>query len=167
VKGPEPLHEAAPSRTRDTSERRNALTEDVASSICASVANGLYRIQALRAAGCTKNDWDRWLREAARSPGSETAVLVERIEESEAKLEEELTKSLMAGRPEWKARAFLLERRFRKRWAPPRVDVQAEIDKRVASERAYLLGRIQQALTEADYQRIISSLGLPEHKEGG
>lgn len=108
--------------------RKSDLTDEVATSITEAVANGSYTNTACAAAGVSVSAAAEWARRgvADGQAGLDTRYsrFAEGLARAEAACEQRLAATLARGGDgkfsDWRAQAFILERRYRDRWAEPK-----------------------------------------------
>lgn len=99
--------------------RKPSLTTEVLATIVGVIGGGGSLSSAARAAGIGKSTLSRWLA-LGKAAGAQRCYkdLVTAIDKAEAQLEVTLCKRISdASEHDWKAAAWMLERRFPERWA--------------------------------------------------
>lgn len=139
--------------------RPTTLTPEVQELIIEALRKGNYRDTAAALAGVTRQtlwNWEQWGKEG-RAPYKDFFDALEMAEaQAEATLLEEIRTAAPAqtgltGPDLWQAKAWLMERRWPKRWAQRvRTAVTEEIDAAV--------GRMAKRLDEATMQRVNDAL---------
>jgi radical SAM superfamily enzyme YgiQ (UPF0313 family) len=129
--------------------RPTSFTEDVAASIVASVRAGNFKETASVASGICPRTLRNWIRRG--TDGEEPfAEFVERMNEAEAQSEVDDIKVIVeAGKLDWKARAWRLERKAPKKWGfRVRVEVRDEIQA--------MLTKLEAGLTPAEFEKVLA-----------
>lgn len=169
---------------RDPARTRTGLVLDhgTAEAVIRSIDRHLTLSRAIVAAGGRPGDLARW-RTAARKGSQATAELLLTLDRAEVEAEarlldliadaaKDVTPAEGQRKPDrggWKAAAWLLERRHPKRWAPPRPDVEREVERRVSAERSVLLDLCRSVLSPEDFKRLAAGMnsdGFLKRAEG-
>lgn len=102
--------------------RPTKLTAAVQAEIVAHLEAGGYAVRAAEAAGISEQTFYEWLRRGER-PGSADRpyrAFKAAVESARAEGEQHLVRRVaQAGRDDWRAAAWLLERQYPERWAKP------------------------------------------------
>ena len=119
------------------------LTPRVHQVVVAAVRRGAYWSVAAGAAGIAQRtifDWiSRGKREEAAGIKSRYTRLLHALARAQDELEAELAAKLSSGGdgkyPDWRAQAFVLERRFKDRWGPPKEERNQGVTLTLTSEQ--------------------------------
>jgi hypothetical protein len=138
------MAEQAMTLERTTTIGRPTLcSTEVADQILKNVATGSYWKPACEAAGVSYAAVREWIGKADRdrSNGIESPYthFVDRLKRAEAEAEVSLAKMVATTPDDWRAQAFVLERRYRERWGrqdAPTVAVQVVVSDALASQLA-------------------------------
>lgn len=97
--------------------RPTKLTREIHEKIVTLVRAGNYRETAAAATGISPVTLREWLRRGARGGGGIYRAFAEDVDRAEAESEaRDILEITKAGKKDWKALAWRLERRFPKRW---------------------------------------------------
>lgn len=138
--------------------RKLSLTPEVYVTIIEAIEAGNYRHVACKMAGIHRDTLNGWEQRAKQgeAPFDEFVTDLEKAEAScEARLLSEIRSAQPAvtgvsGPDQWTARAWVLERRFPKRWA-------ARVRQNVAEEIGALVEKLQQRLPAATFAEVLDA----------
>ena len=130
---PLPREVALQQTTRGSQGAPSLLTDEVAAKICGAVANGNYFNVAAGAAGIAYETLRSWIRRgnSDEEKGRDTSYVrfMRALAQAQHEHEQRLVATLSAGGAgkfsDWRAQAFVLERRHRDRWGPPQTQAPA------------------------------------------
>lgn len=138
--------------------RKLSLTTEVSALIIEAIEAGNYRHVACKMAGIHRDTLSGW--EQRAKTGEEPFVeFVTDLEKAEASCEARLLAEIRHAQPavtgvsgpdQWTARAWVLERRFPKRWA-------ARVRQNVAEELGDLINKLQARLPAAVFAQVIDA----------
>lgn len=142
-----------------------SLTFEQIEGVPQAITSGSTRQRALRAYGISSSEYHRILRLAADGLSEEVAF-VRSLEQAEAAAETNLVGTISQSR-DWRAAAFLLERRFPEQWAQKiQVEVEQKLNEvwsvaeRVLPEEQFI--KLLEAITEKGSAQINGALGVEE-----
>lgn len=92
------------------------LTLEVQEKICESLREGVSREGAANLAGFSGPTVMHWLRDGLKDPEGPYGAFATAYTDAEAELELSAVKRIVIGKSDWRALAWLLERRFPTRW---------------------------------------------------
>lgn len=142
----------------DTRGRKLALTPEVYVTVIEAIEAGNYRHVACKMAGIHRDTLNGW-EQRAKSGEEPFAEFVTDLEKAEATCEVRLLSEIkgaqgaivgVSGPELWQARAWVLERRFPKRWA-------ARVRQNVAEEIGALVEKLQARLPAAVFAQVIDA----------
>jgi hypothetical protein len=140
--------------------RPTSLTPEVHEAIVESIRAGSYRSTAAAKAGVHRNRLAEW--EGRGESGEEPyAAFACALQKAEAEAEERLLDEIRNAQPSvtgegghgpdlWQAKAWIMERRWPKRWA-------ARVRQAVTEELDAFTDRLQRKLDEATYRRVLDA----------
>lgn len=133
------------------------LTPDRIEAVCKSLRLGNRLDTSAAACGVARSTFFEWLRKGRRDRDaqvqSEEAAFVERVDEAQAQAEQRaVARVRRAGREDWRAEAFWLERRHPESWGQKDTHV---VETRVKSELAGMLDKLQGAMAPEEYDRVL------------
>lgn len=140
------------------SGRPTSLTPEVQAIIIEALRRGNYRDTAAKLAGVTRQTLWNWEQrgEAGEAP---YAVFFDAIQTAEAEAEDELLSEVRGASPAstgvhgadvWQARAWVMERRWPKRWAQ-------RVRQAVTEELDAFTDRLQRRLDDATYRKVLDA----------
>lgn len=143
--------------------RKPKLTDEVTETICQYVRVGNYMETAAAAGGVEARTVRIWLRHAAeaRVAGRKNRYtkFADAVEAAQAEAEaRDVTVISQAALADWKAAAWLLERKYPKRWAP-RQTIEHELRKQEAELTDVALDRLRTEFDDDTFDRIRNCLG--------
>ncbi len=138
--------------------RPTDLTPEVQATVIAAIRRGNYRDTAAKLAGITRQTIWNWEKrgEAGEAPYAEFFDALQKAEsESEDSLLAEIRNAQPAekggqGADLWQAKAWIMERRWPKRWAQ-------RVRQAVTEELDAFTDRLQRKLDEATYRRVLDA----------
>lgn len=129
--------------------RPTSLTPEVQEAICKALRAGNYLEQAASAGGIHRDTLRSWMQRGAT--GEEPfAEFLGAVKEAEDKGERLLLRQVRAGVDNWQSRAWVLERRWPKRWA-------ARVRQAVTEELDAFTDRLQRRLDDATYRKVLDA----------
>ena len=97
--------------------RPTKLTPELQEKVCAALRVGNYATVAIQYAGISEHTYYEWLQRGESEPGSIYERFRAAVRKAEADAEVEGVAIIeQAGRKEWQARAWLLERKYPYKW---------------------------------------------------
>ena len=97
--------------------RKTKLTPELQEKVCAALRVGNYATVAIQYAGISEHTYYEWLVRGEREPGSIYGDFFRAVRKAEADAEVESVAIIeAAGRDQWQARAWLLERKYPYKW---------------------------------------------------
>lgn len=140
--------------------RPTSLTPEVHDAIIDSIRKGNYRSTAAAAAGVHRNRMAEWegRGEAGEEPYAEFACA---LQKAEAEAESSLLAEIRGAQPSvtgegghgadlWQAKAWMMERRWPKRWAQ-------RVRQAVTEELDAFTDRLQRRLDDATYRKVLDA----------
>lgn len=132
-------------------------TPELGSNLCKVLARGNFREMACAQVGISTQTLRNWLRRGVEGE-EQFAELLLNVENAEAQSEDLLITGIQAaGKQDWRALAWILERLASQRWgykAQAQVDVQKELNR--------ILEKIQKVLGADDAARVFAALADSE-----
>ena len=141
--------------------RPSDLTPTLRDKFCALVEEGHWLRTAAAACNIDESTVYSWIRrgKAGENPYAE---FYDQLEQANAKVEQEaLGKVRAAGKKQWKAAAWILERRF-----PERYGQTVRIEAKVRSELRDAMLKLKAGLSAEEFERVLSILADDLGSEG-
>ncbi len=140
--------------------RPTSLTPEVQDAIVTSIRAGNYRATAAASAGVHRNSITNW-QERGESGEEPYAGFLCAIEKAEAEAESSLLAEIRGAQPSvtgegghgadlWQAKAWMMERRWPKRWAQ-------RVRQAVTEELDAFTDRLQRRLDDATYRKVLDA----------
>ncbi len=142
------------------SGRPSKLTEDVKLAVVAALRRGNYRQTAATLAGISERTLYNWV-ERGESGEEPYADFLQAMKSAEAESEADLLEEIRGAQPAvpgeggrgadlWQAKAWVMERRWPKRWA-------ARVRQAVTEELGAFTDRLQRRLDDATYRKVLDA----------
>lgn len=140
--------------------RPSLLTPDVHARIVRGIAAGNYRETAARAAGVSDRTLRRWCEQGESGEEPHASFLAD-VERAEARAEMRLLRQIRRAQPAvtgeggrgadlWTAKAWMMERRWPKRWG-------GRVRATVAEELGALMDKLQRALDAETFRKVVDA----------
>lgn len=108
--------------------------------------------------GLTRDDVYRWMKRGLAAPDSDYGDFAREVRAAMAESEARSVQVIaQAAETDWKAAAWMLERRAPARWGRPQQETV-----NLADERRRMLERLQQQLPEQEYMRVLEVMAGPK-----
>ncbi len=126
---------------------KTSLTPEIQRLIIETIRAGNYRTTACQRAGIHRDTLNHW--EHRAKSGEEPFVsFVAELSRAEAEGEVELLAAIREGEPGWQGKAWIMERRFAKRWS-------GRVRQTVAEELGVLTDKLRKGLDRDTYEKVI------------
>jgi len=134
------------------------LTHDIIAKVDARIREGLSRERALRAAGVPPSVYRQWFK-LGKDGVQPYAQWLNALEEAEANAEDDRVQKIRDNK-DWKAQAWLLERRYPERWGQK---IQLEVRREV--ER--VLDAAEKILPTKLYEKLLAQIAEDDGSKPG
>jgi transposase-like protein len=140
--------------------RPTSLTPEVQTAIVAAILDGNYRVTAAQKAGVCERSLYNWLERGATGEAP-FAEFLQAVKTAEADAESALLSQIRHAQPAvtgegghgadiWQAKAWIMERRWPKRWAQ-------RVRQAVTEELDAFTDRLQRRLDDATYRKVLDA----------
>jgi len=142
-----------PAKERKPTGRPTRLTPELQATILGALQEGAYIATACALVAVDEVVFYRWMRMGKDRPGSVFGAFRQAVKRALAFAEIEDLRAVKAGRQNWQARAWRLERRW-----PARYGRRVEVASVVNAEMARTIRKLKETLDGPAFERVLASL---------